>query len=887
MRFYVDDLTTWVTGRPEQVEAAVVAALQTTEAFAKDHSWKLNTKKGTIFCNCADLRARLRVWQRNTCRDLPVADHCRDLGLQQQVGQAQRLPTDKKRIDEALIRFRKVGQLPLPFLDKCRVAATAAAAAAAYGAALGGAGRTLLTTLRAEAKRSLCQGGQRAAAEIVFGLHSQSWRTDPAAHQCLAPLIMLAKTMRQRTWCRTRWMQAEAGGRLYGVVAAVHRSMEQLGLAGQVDAWQQGSTGTTWRPADAPLTATRHFLCEAWRQTQVRALAARRPVFQHLQGGIDIHGSKQALRELRPDMAGALRSVQAGNVVVEAVAAKWNGGSGTCPHCGTEPEDASHRFWRCPKWERQRTAAVQEAGNVLEDIQELHRRNPHGAMVTGLMARDTDLHNLAVEAAKVPLPAWPVLMPADAIDVCTDGSCLHPRDPLLARAGWGFVQLDSDGGVVHSIAGPIGGRQTAQRAEAAAVLHALVHYCQPLRVVTDSKYVTTQLASLAAGEDPLQWEHADIWQQLRPGVVQGYVQWKWIKAHLEDGEYAKHGITEAEWRGNALADKLAGQAARERLPPAHMLQRHARALADHRLVQHVLARVQHAVLCSDHGHGHTRPPRVARRWAAVRRGLRSKPTAAPPAAGSGDHSLAQEAPGYPPGLHQLVRSAGTLQCTACLRSAGAGRWHTLAYTPCPVGQPGWQWRRVAHEVVQEGAHLTCTRCTGRIATRRGRAAMCGRLCPAWLAVPPAELATDAVHGKDWGVQVARLLGVRVAGRRPGVSARDQLEDTSAAPPVPATPMAGDDASRAQTPMGAGGFLRWHPHVALQGAGFVACLQCGFTGATWDGLARRPCGTAARRLPPRVRAALLVQPAVRAGGCPLAFAAALALRLGQASGPPPG
>ena len=54
--------------------------------------------------------------------------------------------------------------------------------------------------------------------------------------------------------------------------------------------------------------------------------------------------------------------------------------------------------------------------------------------------------------------------------VWRDGSCVHPRDPLLARAAWGLRVEAVAGGQAVGLAGPVDGLQTAQRAEVTAAL---------------------------------------------------------------------------------------------------------------------------------------------------------------------------------------------------------------------------------------------------------------------------------------------------------------------------------------------------------------------------------------------------------------------------------
>ena len=83
-------------------------------------------------------------------------------------------------------------------------------------------------------------------------------------------------------------------------------------------------------------------LLQAWRASQWRALAGRRPAFAHLAGGVDEWATKRLLHtgRLAADAAAALRVVMAGGVIAERVARRWSGRPARCPHCQQADEDA-------------------------------------------------------------------------------------------------------------------------------------------------------------------------------------------------------------------------------------------------------------------------------------------------------------------------------------------------------------------------------------------------------------------------------------------------------------------------------------------------------------------------------------------------------------------
>ena len=59
----------------------------------------------------------------------------------------------------------------------------------------------------------------------------------------------------------------------------------------------------------------------------------------------------------------------------------------------------------------------------------------------------------------------------------------------------------------------MGGKQTAQRAEVTALVAATRLVGGPIDLVSDSKYVVTKSAKVAAGADVSEIERADRWQR--------------------------------------------------------------------------------------------------------------------------------------------------------------------------------------------------------------------------------------------------------------------------------------------------------------------------------------------------------------------------------------
>ena len=241
-RIYVDDLTIWARGAAADAAPAAAAGLAVTVEFEAAMTWQLNLVKSAQFANTAAARA----WLREQCPALPVSNHVKDLGVTATAGRARRAPVAAARLVTAAGRFRRVGQLPVPFGWRCRLGAAAGTAAGVYGAACGAPPARELEQLRRAARAAACRGCLRAAPEVVFGVLSPTWRLDPKAVATLAPVLQAARALRSRRLPRSLW-HATAGavaagkGRAVGPVAAALRSMAQLGLGADIECWVGGA----------------------------------------------------------------------------------------------------------------------------------------------------------------------------------------------------------------------------------------------------------------------------------------------------------------------------------------------------------------------------------------------------------------------------------------------------------------------------------------------------------------------------------------------------------------------------------------------------------------------------------------------------------------------
>ena len=460
--------------------------------------------------------------------------------------------------------------------------------------------------------------------------------------------------------------------------------------------------GTAALPAPAPV------------QTSMGAPGAPVPLAVGAAGG-SCSGRRRtaplvgATGPLAPDAAGALRTVMAGGVITESVASHWSGRPRLCPHCGREDEDLEHRLWRCPRWDRQRSAAT--AGLV--SPQALRRRISDGVASTGILAAPRHLVALAGAAStagpELPREAeWRPLLPRRT--VWSDGACLHPTDPLLARAGWG-LSFGPAGGAVGATgaslaaagaSGPVDGDQTAQRAEVTAAVAAVHALAESVDLVSDSTFVVDGCAALAAGGDSISWAHADLWARLAPHARSGRLVARWTPAHKTAEEYRQAGREERDRLGNEAADIAAGMAAAARVPAPAVVAERMRELRLLGLAQRVMAAAQLAAVSANHAAQPGAQPRVRRRWAAVQRGTRERPASAPPAAegaNGGRRGRRQQAgvQAAPPRVHLQPPAAAVLRWTPHVAARGPGfvaclRCGRAAETQPRLGAiacPGW------------------------------------------------------------------------------------------------------------------------------------------------------------------------------------------------------
>jgi ribonuclease HI len=719
----VDDLTLWARGDAGEVAEAVAEALAITRAYEEAMDWRLHELKSKQFANNASVRG----WLRRQNPSIQVGTSVQDLGVVATAGKGRRAPVPQARLRMASGRFARVRRIPASFRWRCLLGAAAGTQAGLYGAACGRPPAKELEQLRRAARAVACRG-QRAAAEVVFGLLSPTWRLDPKAIAVLAPVRQAARALRAGTlpvdvWRATAAAVTAGAGRSVGPVAAALASMMSLGLGEDIESWAGVPDAPHgWRPAEHECCSTERVLLAAWGRAECRKLAARRRDYAHLVHGADRWATRRLLDSgaLSAEPAGSLRAVMAGSVVTAAVAAKWSGRPPLCPHCRLADEDLEHRYWMCPAWEARRRAALADAPPEAQaplDPDDLRRHLSAGVLRTGVMPVHLGLAALASAAAcaDAGLPPQAALRPEAArATVWTDGACLHPADPLLARAAWG---LRAAGLEQCNWAGPVNGAQTAQRAEVTAALAASRLLGGPVDLVSDSRFVVDSCAKIAAGGCARGWAHADIWEQLVPHVRSGRVVARWVPAHKTEAEARCSGVAERDRLGNAAADSNAGAAARARLPREDLLAERRRAIGRLEAAQRVLAAVQLAAHAADRAGRGDQPLRRPRDWRQVRRGARAQAQSALTAMG-GEQAREPAPVGAARDAEPDAAAAARARRGEALQAFFAGRsWRPHA----PARGPGL---------------VVCLRCGARATART---ALADKPCAGWASTLAAQV----------------------------------------------------------------------------------------------------------------------------------------------------
>jgi hypothetical protein len=436
-------------------------------------------------------------------------------------------------------------------------------------------------------------------------------------------------------------------------------------------------------------------------------------------------------------------------------------------------------------------------------------------MVTGLLPACPEL--LAARlAAEAPL----ALPPPQHITgkAHTDGSCLHPTDPLLSRAGWSVAGPGARG-LCTLAQQRVSGKQTIGRAELSALVW-LTHCTGNFTVSTDLLYLQRRFTRLNSGPMPQSWlegANGDLWRLVRRTdlVV------TWIHSHIPEDEVADSGFSMEDWLGNRAADIGAGLVAASLVLPSEIILRRERSLAALHVVYQVVSKVEEAVLAVHHALDHPIAKRRKRvkRFKAFRPKRRALVRPRPPVVGPvgdtcGTHSLVIASGPAPANAAASGSLSWPLACNRCLRSVtGTGRWRAFAASRCHADPQAAHLVRstACHALVRCLGGWFCSRCQLAVSSsRRSAASRAG--CP----VP--EIFNGA------GVILPNAMAGICANLRAIASWRVQWAAVAPIAPAVMEPVA------PVVPLSFAAALAWRPHweLAARWSGNVACicLRCG-------------------------------------------------------------
>ena len=329
-----------------------------------------------------------------------------------------------------------------------------------------------------------------------------------------------------------------------------------------------------------------------------------------------------------------------GDSVTATRASHWRDVSRACPHCGHEEETVEHQLWHCPRW-----ASVRQAAAARFGLGPVALVATQGPLTLHALLRPPCPHRCA--AGRQPFPGpLPPEGPLASAAACwetawTDGAGTAPASCGLARATWA-VHFGAGG---RASAGPVPGAQSVQRAELFAAVQAVAFARGPVCVVTDSQYVARGVERLLGWPRPPEWVRSDLWARLWRAAHAGVLVARWVPAHR--GRPDPPLLSEADWRGNAEADRRAGDALRAAQPPPH----HVAAALDAELHYAAAVAVGSAALEAQLAWAHAGIADGPTRFPRHRVRFQSRPRPRTHLAGPGEEASAPPAGGeaHPPG----------------------------------------------------------------------------------------------------------------------------------------------------------------------------------------------------------------------------------------------
>ena len=459
-RPYVDDLTADIVhtddddGREDAV-AAVSTMCEVIQQYAVAWTLEANVVKSRRFSTSAPVRASL-----SALPGFAVTASFKDLGVVQTTTNQPATHSLAARDQEAFRRLHRAEILPLPLAVRAMVVAASPGSVSAYGLAAQPISDLRLRTLRAATFRAIWRSAGPSAQELVFEL-LVPWRCDPGFLACTKPLLALRYGLLHHTIPGDRLLDVWHLRYHAGPIRAVQDACRRAGVVLTPGTWMLGAT-TSIPLLTAPLAQVSAFLGRAWFRQGRAQLAARRPALAHIAAELDHFAFRTAIRAIPTESRkAALRVLAVDGAITQARASHWVPGGKACPHCLLADETVHHRLWECPAWQLIRLKYMQgwtEAG--------LARHLPRPTLTSGVLPVPV---GLAAAQATAELPI--ALPPPQTITgtVHPDGSCQHPTDPWLCRAGWAVAGPAAEHRRILAVQ-RVSGTQTIGRAELSALV---------------------------------------------------------------------------------------------------------------------------------------------------------------------------------------------------------------------------------------------------------------------------------------------------------------------------------------------------------------------------------------------------------------------------------
>ena len=585
VRQYVDDLAQVQRGTSNQCYNKIVEGARLLYEGLTEEGLKVSPKS-TIVCSSATLAFRVHSKLLSLGIEVSVARGVRDLGIDAGGGRHKPVAVRNQRLDKVKGRARRVSQLGRWCKKASKLYNTNIWPAASYGMAAYGCPPGVIRQLRSTA--ALCTSSKSGActtSAIAIGLPPGSdpaialrveilkcwidfWAGNTHLHEELLKSWM--KLVPKLKLKATRWRQV--GGPVGAAVATLY----DIGWKPvSPNGWIQpdgSASGQQWRFAGYGDSCELYSAVEKSAMKEHWAHAATRWSGSGAAGGVDVSVLKRHLAQLErkdlPGRVGLLNSVAMGATWPRQ--RKFEAGlaeSAICPRCGEADETDLHRFWTCPKNLEIDDPAVR-CTNSMSPSAILDNNANSVFWCRGLVPQ-------AWVESSPPTPDPTTRMVGDrslwrpAI-YFTDGSGGDKgSDPRLRRCGWGVVRLDLDDPGNPKIAcgayGPLHGpRQTVPRSELYAAIQVLtLVQSGDVVIFSDCSYFVDHAGSMEKRECLCLGRNGDLWTMwwdLRD-KRDGRTIVKKVKAHSVYSDLCSGAITLENFRGNALADYLAGKGA--------------------------------------------------------------------------------------------------------------------------------------------------------------------------------------------------------------------------------------------------------------------------------------------------------------------------------------